>query len=66
MSNYHIKMEKIKSGEEKAFAWTVYNFDTLSEMREFQDRANEVHRLMMSEQNNGSMKTVSITGEVKA
>lgn len=66
MSNYHIKMEKIKSGEENAFAWTVYNFDTLSEMRVFQDRVNEIHRLMVSEQNNGGMKSVSITGEVRA
>jgi hypothetical protein len=64
MANYHIKMDKIKTGEGKPFAWTVFNFDTIAEMQEFQDGVNNLYR-QMSDKNNG-IKTVSITGEVKA
>jgi hypothetical protein len=63
MANYHIKMEKLKSGEEKPFGvWTVYPFDTIAELQEFQDGVNELYR-QMSNKNTG-IKTVSITGEV--
>lgn len=64
MANYHIKMDKIKTDEGNPFAWTVYNFDTIAEMLEFQDGVNNLYR-QMSDKNNG-VKTVSITGEVKA
>jgi hypothetical protein len=63
MAMYHIKMDKIKTGEGKPFAWSVFLFDTLAEMTEFQNGVNEVYQ-RMSDKNNGS-KTVSITG-VKA
>lgn len=64
MANYHIKMDKIKTDEGNPFAWTVFNFDTIAEMNAFQNMVNEIYR-QVSDKNNG-VKTVSITGEVKA
>jgi NADH:ubiquinone oxidoreductase subunit F (NADH-binding) len=64
MSMYHIKMDKIKTDEAKPFGWTVFNFDTIAEMKAFQEQVNELYR-QMSDKNTG-IKTVGITGEVKA
>lgn len=64
MTLYHVRMDKFKTGEANPYAMTVYNFDTIAEMREFQDGVNEIYR-RLSEKDNG-IKTVSITGEVRA